>query len=114
MDKVRVGIIGSKFAAGFHADSYSRNDKVEVVAAAAIDGLEEFSEAWGIPDTYEDYNEMLARDDIDMVSLCVPNFLHHDTAIAAARAGKHVVCEKPLATTVADGEEMIAVCGEAG
>lgn len=114
MDKVRVGIVGSKFAANFHADCYSRNDKAEVVAAAAIDGLEEFAKAWGIPDVYEDYNQMLARDDVDMVSLCVPNFLHRPTAVAAARAGKHVVCEKPLATGAADGEEIIAACREAG
>ncbi|MCD6378137.1 MAG: Gfo/Idh/MocA family oxidoreductase [Planctomycetes bacterium] len=114
MDKVRVGIVGSKFAANFHADSYKRNDKVEIVAVAAIDALEEFSSKWNVPDTYEDYNEMLARDDIDLVSVCVPNFLHHDVVIAAARAGKHIVCEKPLATTVADAEEMVKVCKEAG
>jgi predicted dehydrogenase len=114
MDKVRVGIVGSKFAANFHADCYSRNDKVEVVAAAAIDGLAEFAEAWSVPDTYQDYHEMLARDDIHLVSLCVPNFLHHPAAVAAARAGKHVVCEKPLATRAADGEEIIAACRQAG
>jgi len=114
MDKVRVGIVGSKFAAGFHADCYRRNDQVEIVAAAAIDGLEEFAEAWGIRETFEDYNEMLARDDIDMVSLCVPNFLHHPVALAAAKSGKHVVCEKPLATTLADGKEIVSACRDAG
>ena len=113
-DKVRVGIVGSKFAADFHADSYSRNEHADVVAVAAIDNLEEISSKWNIPDTYEDYNEMLKRDDIDLVSVCVPNFLHHDVAIAAARAGKHVLCEKPLATTVEDAEEIIAECAKAG
>ena len=114
MDKVRVGIVGSKFAAGFHADAYSRTDKIELVAVAAIDGLEEFNKQWGPVDTYEDYNEMFARDDVDMISTCVPNFLHHDVAIAAAKAGKHVICEKPMATTVADAEEVPAVCKDAG
>ena len=114
MDKVRVGIVGSKFAASFHADCYRRNDKVEIVAVAAIDGLEAFASKWNIPETYEDYHEMLARDDIDMVSLCVPNFLHHAVALAAARAGKHVVCEKPLATTAAEAEEMVSACRDAG
>jgi predicted dehydrogenase len=114
MEKVRVGIVGSKFAADFHCDSYSRNDKVEIVAVAAIDNLEEISSKWGIPDTYEDYNEMLRRDDIDLVSICVPNFLHHDVAIAAARNGKNMVCEKPLSTTAALAEEIVAACKQAG
>jgi len=110
MEKVRVGIVGSKFAADFHCDSYSRNDKAELVAVAAIDNLEEISGKWGIPHTHEDYNEMVTRDDIDLVSVCVPNFLHHDVVLAAAKAGKHIVCEKPLATTIDDAKEMLAVC----
>lgn len=113
-DKVRVGIVGSKFAADFHCNSYSRNPRVELVAVAAIDNLEEISRKWKIPYTYEDYHKMLERDDIDLVSVCVPNFLHHDVVIAAARAGKHVVCEKPLATSVADGREMLTECRKAG
>ena len=114
MKKVRVGIVGSKFAADFHCDSYSRNDNVELVAVAAIDNLPEISAKWGIPHTYDDYNEMLDRDDIDLVSVCVPNFLHHDVTLAAAAKGKHVMCEKPLATSVEDAVEMIAACSDAG
>lgn len=114
MSRLKVGIVGSKFAADFHCDSYSRNEKVEIAAVAAIDNLEEISSKWGIPDTYEDYNEMMKRDDIDLISVCVPNFLHHDVAIAAARAGKHVLCEKPLATSVEDAREIIDVCKKEG
>ena len=113
-DKVRVGIVGSKFAADFHADSYRRNDKVELVAVAAIDNLPEYSKRWGIPDTYADYKEMMKRDDIDLISCCVPNFLHHDVVMAAAAAGKHVVCEKPLSTTVKDAREAVEACRKAG
>lgn len=109
-DKVRIGIVGSKFAADFHADCYRRNPRVEIVAAAAIDNLEQFAGKWRIPNTYSDYREMLERDDIDMVSICVPNFLHHAVAIAAAEAGKHIVCEKPLATSLEAGREMLAAC----
>jgi len=114
MDKVRIGIVGSKFAADFHCDSYSRHEKAELVAVAAIDNLEEISSKWHIPHTYEDYNKMFERDDIDLVSVCVPNFLHHAVTLAAAKAGKHVLCEKPLATNVADGAEMLAACRAAG
>ena len=109
-DKVRIGIVGSKFAADFHADSYSRNEHAEVVAAAAIDNLQEYTSRWSIPNAYEDYNEMVKRDDIDLISVCVPNFLHHDVALAAAKAGKHILCEKPLATSVEDAREVIRVC----
>ena len=110
--KVRIGIIGSKFAASFHADSYRRNEHAELVAVAAIDNLPEFSKQWKIPNIYPDFKEMVKRDDIDLVSICVPNFLHHDAVLAAAKAGKHVVCEKPLATKLSDAEEMIQVCRE--
>ncbi|MCK6472541.1 MAG: Gfo/Idh/MocA family oxidoreductase [Planctomycetes bacterium] len=113
-DKVRVGVVGSKFAADFHADSYKRNDKVELVAVAALDGLEEYKAKWGVKDTYKDYKEMLQRDDIDLVSICVPNFLHAQVAIACAAAGKDVICEKPLATNSADAAKAVAACKEAG
>ncbi|OGJ88370.1 MAG: hypothetical protein A2268_05680 [Candidatus Raymondbacteria bacterium RifOxyA12_full_50_37] len=110
MDKVRVGIVGSKFAADFHCDSYSRNEHVEIAAVGAIDNLEAISKKWNIPDTYPDYRDMLKRPDIQLISVCVPNFLHHDVVIAAAEAGKHVICEKPLATSAKDAREMIDVC----
>ncbi len=111
-DKVRVGIVGSQFAANLHANSYSRDERAEIVAVASLDNLEEYAARWGVARTYQDYNEMLKRDDIDLVSVCVPNYLHHDVVLATAKASKHVVCEKPLATTVADAEEMVRVCRE--
>jgi predicted dehydrogenase len=110
MSKVRVAIVGSKFAADLHCDAYSRNRNVEIVAVAALDNLEAISAKWKIPRTYEDYHEMFRRERPDLVSVCVPNFLHHDVVIAASEAGLHVICEKPLATTPEDGREMIAVC----
>ncbi|MFH0910887.1 MAG: Gfo/Idh/MocA family oxidoreductase [Planctomycetota bacterium] len=113
-DKVRIGIVGSRFAADFHCDSYRRNEKAEVVAVAAIDNLEEISAKWKIPNTYEDYNEMLGREDIDLVSVCVPNFLHHPVTLDAAARGKHVLCEKPLGITSAEAEEMVRACRKAG
>lgn len=112
--KIKVGIVGSKFAADFHADSYRRNPLVEVTAVAAIDNLKPFAKKWKIPQVYEDYNKMLKLEDLDLISVCAPNFLHHDVVMAAAKAGKHVFCEKPLATTARDAREMIAACKKAG
>lgn len=110
MDKVRVGIVGSKFAADFHCDSYTRNEHVELKAVAAIDNLDVISKKWKIPDTYENYHDMLKRPDIDLVSVCVPNFLHAEVVLAAAAAGKNIVCEKPMAIDTADARKMIEAC----
>jgi predicted dehydrogenase len=114
MDKVRVGIVGSKFAADFHCDAYSRNDKVELAAVAAIDNLDAISSKWGIPKTYEDYNEMMAKEDLDLISVCVPNFLHHDVVLAAAKHKIDVISEKPMATSVEHCLEMVEACKQAG
>jgi len=114
MDKLRVGIVGSKFAATLHAECYRRNDKVQMVAAAALDDVEEFAARFGIRHTYADYRQMLSRDDIDAVSVCLPNFLHRDVTLAAARAKKHVICEKAMATTIAEAAEMLSACASEG
>lgn len=112
--KLKVGIVGSKFAADFHADSYSRNNKVEIAAVAALDNLEPFSKKWNIPSVYENYQEMLKKEDLDLVSVCAPNFLHHDVTVAAAKAGVNVFCEKPLATNVQDARDAAEECEKAG
>ena len=65
-------------------------------------------------DVYEDYQELLARDDIDAVVICSPNVDHHRMTLDAAQAGKHILCEKPLSLSVAEADEMIAVCEEEG
>jgi predicted dehydrogenase len=114
MDKVRVGIVGSKFAADFHCDCYNRDPRVAVAAVAAIDNLDGISARWNIPATYDDYNAMMERENLDLVSVCVPNFLHHDVVLAAAAHGVNVVCEKPMATCVADAQEMVKTCADAG
>jgi predicted dehydrogenase len=65
-------------------------------------------------DAYEDYRELLARDDVDLVDICTPEFLHVEQTVAAAEAGKHVHCEKPMASSVAEADAMIAACRGAG
>lgn len=114
MEKVRVGIIGSRFAAGLHAHAYHQLAHVELVAAAAIDNLDVFCAENNVPNAYEDYQKLLARPDIDLVSVCVPNYLHREIVQAAAIAGKQIVCEKPLATSVDDAQAMLEACRSAG
>jgi predicted dehydrogenase len=108
-ERVRVGIVGSKFAADFHCDAYSRVDQAELVAVSALDNLEEISQKYQIPRTYKDYNEMFEKEKLDLVSVCVPNFLHHPVVLAASEAGVSAVCEKPLAISVKQGREMLDI-----
>ena len=61
-----------------------------------------------------DWKKLIARKDIDLVDVCVPNVMHHDVVIAAAQAGKMVVCEKPLAMNAREAEEMVAAVEKAG
>lgn len=113
-EKVRIGIVGSKFAADFHADSYNRNPKVTLVAVASPNTHESFAAKWKIPKAYSDYREMLANEQLDIVSVCAPNFLHHEITLAAAAANCNVFCEKPLATKVEDARAMREACQRAG
>jgi len=76
--------------------------------------LEKFSAAWGYESIETDWRKIVARDDIDVIDVCVPNFMHHDVVIAAAEAGKTIVCEKPLAMSTAEAEEMVAAVEKAG
>jgi len=69
---------------------------------------------FGFGRTTQDWREVVEADDVDVVSICTPNFAHAEMAIAAARAGKHVWCEKPMATSLADAEEMTAAANAAG
>jgi predicted dehydrogenase len=76
--------------------------------------LEEFAARWGYESIETDWRKLIERDDIDLVDVCVPNFMHHDCVIAAAEAGKMVVCEKPLAMSTQEAEEMVAAIEKAG
>jgi len=112
---VHVGIIGSKFAATLHAESYRRLPGVQMIAAASLEvDLPEFCRQYGIPSHYDDYRRMLAEQQLDLVSVCVPNYLHNQMVLACADAGCHVVSEKPLATNIEDARAMIQACRRAG
>ena len=97
-DRVRVGIIGAGFIGHLHAEAFTHVPNAEVVSIASPspERGRALADQFGIPHHFTDYREMLQRDDLDMVTVGVPNDLHAQVCIDAARAGKHVVCEKPL------------------
>lgn len=117
MGSVRIGIIGARFQADCIAASVAAlAGEAEVVAVAAPSpgSASGFAERHGVPRAFTDYHEMLKEPDIEMVAITAPNHLHAEMTIASARAGKHVMCEKPLCLTLEEADEMIAVCREMG
>ncbi|MEA2022993.1 MAG: Gfo/Idh/MocA family oxidoreductase [Actinomycetota bacterium] len=93
-----------------------RAENCDVVAIASRDRERAAAAAaeMGIPAAYGSYEELLAADDIDVVYIPLPNDLHAEWTLNAAAAGKHVLCEKPLALTAAQAEEMVRACEDAG
>jgi myo-inositol 2-dehydrogenase/D-chiro-inositol 1-dehydrogenase len=115
--KVKVGIIGSGFQADIHAASFQiMPEEAEVVAVASPTAghAADLARRYGIPRVFLDYRQMLAEPDIEMVTIAAPNAVHAPITIAAANAGKHVVCEKPLCMTLEEADEMIDVCRRQG
>ncbi len=96
---VRIGLVGAGFVADIHAHALrplAGRASITAVAARSPERARAFADRHGIPAVAPDFAALLARDDVDAVNLCVPNDRHAEMTIAAARAGKHVICEKPL------------------
>jgi predicted dehydrogenase len=115
-DTIRVGIIGVGQIGTAHLNNYAKIPEAEVVAAADLfpEKLERACTNFGIPDGYGDFRDLLARDDIDAVDVCVHNNKHAPLTIAALEAGKHVFCEKPMAGTYRDAESMYLTAQKTG
>ena len=97
---VRVGLAGAGFAAGLHLRAYRTcgNPAAEVVGivGGGIERARRVADEYGVPAAYDDYRRLLDRADVDVIDLCVPNNLHHEMALNALQAGKHLIVEKPL------------------
>ena len=113
--KVRFGLIGCGAIARFHAKSIGEIENAELVAAfdPYKPGLEKFTAEYDVKG-YETLEALLADPDVDAVSICTPSGLHTRQAAAAMKAGKHVVCEKPMSLTLAEADELIACEKETG
>ncbi len=115
--KIRVGFIGSGgIAHGKHVPGHLSIPNVELIACCDTDGdrARAFGEKNSIPHVFTDQDEMLAIEELDAVSVCTPNQFHAGPSIAALNAGKHVLCEKPIAGTAADGRRMADAAKKSG
>ncbi len=113
--RLKVGVIGGGAISPSHVNGF-RNAGAEVVALCDIDPakIENAKRAWNIPVLVQDAEEMFAMKELDIIAVAVPNYLHAPYTIKALKAGKHVLCEKPMAIRVADAEEMVATAKACG
>jgi len=112
---LRVGVIGLGYGGEMALKGYSLLPDVEIVALAGLeeDRLQTLGATYNVPNLYHYHHELLSRDDLDAVSVCVPNYLHAPIAIEALKRGLHVLCEKPLARTSREAEAMVDAATEA-
>jgi len=122
---LNIGMLGCGFMGRTHSNAYKQvghffQHEHQPVLKCAYGReedrgkLEKFAATWGYESIETDWRKVIERDDIDLIDVCSPNHLHHDMVIAAAEAHKMIVCEKPLAMSVAEAEEMVAAVERAG
>ena len=115
MTQIKAAVVGTGFIGPAHIEALRRIPNVEVAALseATIDLAKEKATALGI-NRYYTFDDLLKQNDIQCVHICTPNFLHYPQAKAALEAGKHVVCEKPLATDSKEAEELVKLAEKKG
>jgi predicted dehydrogenase len=113
---LNIGMIGYGFMGRAHTNGYKRvgdffpelkhRPVLKAACARSAEKIQAFADQWGYESIETDWKKLIARKDIDAVDICVPNNLHKEIALAAAAAGKMILCEKPLAMNAREGEEM--------
>ncbi|MEC7429094.1 MAG: Gfo/Idh/MocA family oxidoreductase [Planctomycetota bacterium] len=120
---LNIGMIGYGFMGRTHSNAYAKVNHffdleyqpvLKAICARNGERAQAFADQWGYESVETDWRKLIERDDIDAVDICTPNNLHHEIAIAAAKAGKMILCEKPLAMDVEQGEEMCKAVEDAG
>jgi len=123
MKKVNVAIIGTKFMGKAHSNAWSRVNKffdvglepvLKVACGRDPEGTKDFADTWGWEETSTDWEKVVSRDDVDIIDICTPTYLHKDIFIAAAEHGKQIFCEKPAALNYAEAKEMYEAADKAG
>ena len=122
--EIRIGLIGCGFMGRTHSSGYKRipnffpdlqyTPVMKAVCSRTEETVKAFAQQWGYESYETDWKALIARDDIDAVDICVPNNMHKEIAIAAAEAGKMVLCEKPLSRNLEEGKQMVEAVRKAG
>lgn len=114
--KIKLGVIGAGEFAAFHLNGICHAENAEAIAICDVDieKAQEKAAQFHVERVYQDYHELLACEDIEAVTLPLPDQLHKQITIDALRAGKHVLCEKPMALSMEDCREMIEAAKETG
>jgi len=120
--KINIAMIGGGFMGKAHSNAWRRvseffdtdYEPVLKVVAGNKTRLEDFAERWGYEEVTYDWRTIMERSDIDVVDIGTPTYEHKEMAIAAAKAGKHIVCEKPFTLTYADAKEVVDAVEKAG
>lgn len=113
---IGIGIIGTGGMANWHAEKFKSMRGCKLAAGCDLDQnrLDAFTKRFGIPRSYADSNELLADPEVDAVAIVTPDAFHAPLSIAALKAGKHVLCEKPLATNYKDARKMVVAAEKSG
>jgi len=123
MKKLNVGMIGYKFMGKAHSNAWKKapyffdvpvEPVLKVVCGRHAGPLKAFADRWGWEEIETDWKKVIDREDIDIVDIGVPTHLHHEIALAAAKAGKHIFCEKPMAVSYNQAKEMFEAARENG
>ena len=112
---LRIGVIGCGSISRRHMEASTRLDYVEITAASsrASTSLDEVSGDYGISHLFTDWRELVQCDVVDAVLICLPDGLHEEVTVGAARQGKHVLVEKPMSRTLSESESMVAAAADA-
>ena len=116
MKRIKVGVIGTGFIGPAHIEALRRLGYIDIVALAECSNevAKSKAEMLGIDRYYGDYKQLLKDGKIQSVHICSPNYLHYEMAKGALEAGKHVICEKPLAISAAEAKELVKLADKKG
>jgi predicted dehydrogenase len=119
MKKINIAIIGYKFMGRAHSNAWLKaplffdtpvQPVLKVACGRHAADVQDFADKWGWQEVETDWRKVMERDDIDVIDIATPQHLHHEIAVAAAKAGKHIFCEKPMAMDSQQAQEMLDIC----
>lgn len=120
---LNIGLVGYGFMGRTHSNAYRKvnhffdlqyRPRLKAICGRSKENAKAFAERWGYETVETDWRTLVSRDDVDAIDICAPNNTHAEIAAAAAKAGKMILCEKPLSMNLAEGEEMVQAVEKAG